>query len=374
MPTFNQFAGQLVKNGIDKNMPVNNLEEPENRATQLVNGLAMKIGRTLIEETRIFDTALTHIITQTGMEFGVSVEIAEFTKGAVNKKRGTNCIPNGTVDMASMVLTNNFSYNVPITIYDREVNMAVLDAETAGRYVAQKLRTPLKTIYMERYRATLQLISDVVNGSRNITSTDRSDGTGDAVTYNPTNIIGYAGKVDTPDIDIPAPTIGTLTSITEEDAIKFVTHIEGIATDMREETDQFNTLGIDTFLLDKPYLIIEAKTLNALNNAWMISGGFKGIPTRTAREYLERYADIIEIPGAFPDIPTNETYTNKRLGAVLLDRYALREYVQWNDVESMRCIEKRSTNYSYQGSSILGIYRGAPSYAMLVNPSATPGA
>ncbi len=374
MASFTKFAGQLVENGIDVGMPTNNLEEPEKKNLRIVNGLTQKIGRTLIEETRIFDNELLHIMVSVDQEFGAGVEIAEFMRGAVNKKRGTTCIPRGTVDMTSQVLFNNFAYNIPISIYDREVNKQVLNAETAGQYVAQKLRTPLKTLYMLRYRALLQLISDVVSGTRSITSTDRSDGTGNEVTYAPTDIVGYAGKIGTPDITIGPPTIGTPTVITDADAVKFVTEIEGIATDMREESTEFNTLGIETFALDKPYLIVEAKTLNALDNAWMVSGGFKGVPTKTAREYLARYADIVEITGAFPDIPTNDTYTNKRLGAVLLDRWALREYVEWANVETVRCVEDRSTNYSYQGSSIMGIYRGSPSYAMLVNPTAGGGA
>lgn len=81
---------------------------------------------------------------------------------------------------------------------------------------------------------------------------------------------------------------------------------------------------------------------------------------------MGRFSEVVEID-SFASLPTNSSYTNKRLGAVLLDRDALIEKVEYADVESFRCTKERATGYSYQGSSALSIWRGDNSYAMLFN-------
>ena len=70
---------------------------------------------------------------------------------------------------------------------------------------------------------------------------------------------------------------------------------------------------------------------------------------------------------SFAQLPTNSSYTNKRLGAVMMDRDMLLESVQYADVESFRCTKERATGYSHQGSSTLAIWQGLDAHAMLFN-------
>ena len=143
--------------------------------------------------------------------------------------------------------------------------------------------------------------------------------------------------------------------------------IENASTEMREEGTYYSALGINTFLLEKPYLIMESKTLNAMDNVWAMDGTDKRIPTRTSREFLSQYCDIIEIPGGFPDLPTNANYTDKRLAAVIIDKDSCTEALSWEDVESQRCAKPRLTGYNFGGASAMGIYRGNPACAIIVD-------
>ena len=135
---------------------------------------------------------------------------------------------------------------------------------------------------------------------------------------------------------------------------------------MKEEGTAYSKLGINTFCLEDPLLIMETRVLNAMDNAWALDGAAKQVPTRTAREYLRTFAEIVEIP-AFAELPTNASYTNKRLGAVLIDRDSLSEQIAWDNVESLRCAEQRMTGYNLGGASALGVYRGNPACGVLFN-------
>jgi hypothetical protein len=82
---------------------------------------------------------------------------------------------------------------------------------------------------------------------------------------------------------------------------------------------------------------------------------------------LSRYAEIVEMPGAFPDLPTNASYVDKRLAAVLIDRDSLTEAIAWDDVESQRCAKERLTGYNFGGAASLAIYRGNPACAFITD-------
>lgn len=370
MVDFSDFAGQLVQDGVGVNAPVTSLEEGGTApAGVTINGLMPKISRVFIEETKIFNDPFGAVVRKVDDPYGVGVETAGFASGAANKLRDGTCVPSGTVALASQVNYINWAYNVEVRVYDREVNKGVMSAEEAGKYIAEKLKTPLKTNAQNHYRSWLQLLSDVVDGTRDIASTSKSDGTGVVVDYQPTAIVGYAGMVEDSGLIIPAPVEGSLSTISDADALSFVKKLEGIAADMKYESDTFNRLGIDTFITGKPLLFAETKTLNAIDHAWSTAAANKAVPTVGARAYIGQFADIVEID-KFPAIPTQETYTTQRLGAVLIDRDAFREVVKYADVESQRCTNERATGYNYQGESIMVIWAGAPSYAMLVDPSA----
>jgi hypothetical protein len=224
---------------------------------------------------------------------------------------------------------------------------------------------------MDHYKSWLQLVSDVVDGTRSIASFTKSDGTGTPVTYAPSAILGYAGMVELADLVIPAPVVGDLTVISDADALAFIQTLEGAASDMIYETSAFNKLGIETFVSGRPLVFAETKTLNAIDSAWAAGGVYKGFPTVSAREYIRRFADIVEID-IFPALPTNETYALYHIGAVMMDRDAMREVIKYADVESSRCTNERATGYNYQGESVMYIWKGAPSYALLVKEASGP--
>ena len=366
MVGFDKFAGQLIKDCVGVNSPLTSLEEGSvEPAGVTINGLMPKISRVFIEETRIFNDPFGAVVRRVDDPYGVGIETAGFMTGAANKLRDGTCMPSGTVPLAHQVNYINWAYNVEVKVYDREVNKGVLNADEAGRYVAEKLKTPFKAVAQSHYRSWLQLLSDVIDGERDIASSTRSDGTGTPVSYAPDAIVGYAGFVDETVLVIPTPVVGELSEISDTDALEFVHRLEGVAADMQYEGTDYNLLGIETFIVGRPLLFAETKTLNAIDVAWSASAGYKGVPTVTGREYLRRFADIVEID-AFPALPTNENFADLRLGAVLIDREALREVVKYADVESMRCANERATGYNYQGESIMAIWAGAPSYAMLV--------
>ena len=369
---FANFAGQLTAQGVGTFTPMATLEENYKTNIQTINGLLPKIGRVFIDETRVFGDPMASVFTKTDQPFGGGVEFGAFIEGTANKKRDGTCFPKGSAALVSQVAWSNYAYNNDVTLYDYEINKAVFTPEEAASYFANKLRLPLKTTALLHYHACLQLLSDVIDGTRSISSYDRSDGSatvGAAVTY-AANVIGYCGKVTKSDLAISVPTEGELTTISADDSMDFVKIFEGIAADMEYESKSFNKAGVSTFITGKPYLICEKKTLNALDHAFMTDGNFKGFPTKTAREFLGRFADIVEI-NKFPSLPTNSSYADYHIGGIMLDKEACKEYVLNATVESMRCVNERATGYNFQGESILTVKKTVPSYALLVTE---PGA
>lgn len=371
---FKIFAGQLVQDGIGTNLPLANLEEGTVTALNLANikGLSAKIKDIFIRETRVFNNPLDRYVTRYDGRFGSGMEQAMFKTGAPNAQLDGTCMPWGDPDMVSQLNISNFAYDVDVSIRDHEVDKVVLDEGQLGAYVAQKMRTPLATIAQVKYRAWVQLVSDVIDGTRRISSYNSSGSTSTAVTYSP-NVTGYAGSVEDTGYVIPAVERGSLASVPDaETALAIAQKLEGRVADMKYVASDMNKLKAETFSTGTPLLIMEEKMLNALdavfanaNAAGTGTGyGYAGFPTKTFRDFVGRFSEVVEID-SFASLPTNSSYTNKRLGAVLLDRDALIEKVEYADVESFRCTKERATGYSYQGSSALSIWRGDNSYAML---------
>ena len=371
MPTFDNFAGQEVASGIRANEPVIAFENESTRTVLnnlgLINGLIPKIGKVLIRETRIMDNPLDQIFRKSALPFGVGWEDAEFITGAKNKKNDGTCVPIGNPSMEAQLNLLNLAWSLDVSIKDREINKAVMTPEEVGQYVAQKMRTPRKTLAMLKYRAEVQMLSDVIDGTRTVSSTDSSDGTGTSVTYNPT-IKGYAGAVEDLGFVLAPLTQGTPASFAQaSDAMDMLIAIQNAATEMREEGTYYSALGINTFSLQKPNLIIEEKVLNAIDKAWALDGTAKQIPTKTASEWLSSFCDIVTFPGSFSDLPTNASYVDKRLAAVLIDKDSCTEMIAWEDVESQRCAKERLTGYNFGGASAMSIYRGNPACAFITD-------
>lgn len=368
MAGFDNFAGQEVPSGIRPNAPLIAFEGSADATVlanlNLINGLTPKLGKVLIRETRVLDNPLERIFRKTSLPFGAGFEDFSFLKGAGNKKVDDTCVPHGSAPGVSQMNLINFAWNFSVSVYDREINKAVMTPDEAGQYVSQKTRTLRKGYATLKYNAARQLISDVISGTRTIQSTENSDGTGASVTYNPT-ITGYAGRVEKSDIVLPALAQGVIPTFASADAaLEMVKTLENAASEMQEEGTAYSALGIETFTLDRPYLIMETKVLNALDNAWAMDGASKIIPTKTAREFMGRFADVVEIP-SFAALPTNADYADYRLGAVLLDRDSATEAIAWSNEETQRCANKRMYGISFAGEAALSIYRGNPAYALV---------
>ena len=372
MPTFSDYAGQLVASGIRPNEPVLAFEDTADQTVyaniSMFGNLLPKIAKTLIRETRIRANPLDIHFRKSSLPYGVGFEEFQFTEGAINKKNDGRCFPFGNVPGDSQLNLLNFAWSYDINIYDREINKAVLTPEEAGSFSAQKMRTMYKGYASQKYSAELQLLSDVIDGTRSVSSTTQSDGNGTSVTYAPT-ITGYAGEVDDSQIVLAPLAQGTIpTFASAQDALDLVKALQNAVTEMYEEDTAYSKMGISTFLLSKPLVFMESKTLNAIDNAWAMDGTYKGIPTKTAREFIGSFGELVEIPGqGFASLPTNTNYVDKRLFAVAIDRDSLSENVLWENVEGQRCAKQRSTNYNYAGASTLSIYRGNPAYALLVD-------
>ena len=373
---FQKYAGQLIKSGIGENLPFANLEEGILKTNLAkIHGLMPKIKDTFIHDVRVFNNPLDPYIRKMSSRFGAGIEQAAFKGGAPNAKLDGTCMPWGDVDMSSQVNLANFAYDVDISIRDHEVDRAVMDEAQLGAYVAAKMRTPLQTIALLKYRSWIQLLSDVIDGTRNITSYSNSNNPASAaVTYNPT-VEGYCSSIDDTGFVIPAVERGKLATVPDATtALDIAQRLEGMAADFSYSGNDLNKLEVETFATGKPLLVMETKQLNALdavfantNAAGTASGyGYAGFPTKTFRDYVNRFSDIVEID-SFAALPTNPTYTNKRLGAVMMDRDMLLESVQYADVESFRCTKERATGYSHQGSSTLAIWQGLDAHAMLFN-------
>lgn len=368
MSGFDQFAGQEVASGIRPNGPLMAFEE-EATATKLANiaavqGLLPKITKVLVHETRIKEGNLDYYFKKGSIPYGAGMEQIAFTDGAANAKQSGRCVPFGNVLAGGQLDVINLAWSLNISVWDHEIRQNILTGEQLGSYVSQKLRTPYKTLAALRRNAEIQLISDVIDGTRSISSNDSSDGTGNAVTYAP-NIKGYAGQISDTGIVMPELQLGTLPAFASAtDAMDLVKEIQDRAAEMMEEDTSYSAMGINTFCLEQPLLIMETRVLNALDSAWALDGAAKQIPTRTAREFLRTFSTIVEIP-AFAELPTNASYTDKRLGAVLIDRDSLGEQIQFSDMESQRCVEQRMTGYSVQGQSMLSVFRGNPACGIL---------
>lgn len=378
---FTGFAGQLVASGIAQNMPLVALEEAVDSTTYAnlskINGLMPKIKDIFIRETRVFQNPLDTYINRYDERYGAGLEQAGFMVGAYNEKHDGTCVPRGTPDMASQLDMINFAYSVDVDIKDREIDKAVLDDGQRTAYISEKMKSPLKSIGTLKYRAWVQLLSDVIDGTRSIASATSFNGqsakSGSAsVTYAP-NIVGYAGVVEKRTEVIPMVEVGQkVTVATPLDALNICNELKARASDFAFETTAYNKLGIDTFATGVPLLIAERKVLDAMDTVFAEANangngnnyGYAGFPTVSARDYLRQFSELVEID-TFAELPTNTDYAGYALHFVLIDRDAFVEVVKWADMEGQRCAKARLTGYNFAGESILSIWRGVDSYAMV---------
>ena len=389
---WSAYAGQEVQGGSSTtpyNQPTIDFGDPMS-ATILanlpaVNGLLPRVSSVIIHDSMVFEGSVMSIFNRRDDPYGVATEHAIFSTGAANKLNAGYCVPRGTVSLNSQITASNLAWNVPINIYDREINGAVLSETEIQAYVAQKMRTMQKTINELQFTAAKVMLSDCVPGSRTISSYNSSDGTGSSVTMTSTPD-GYAGKVnlDT-DFTIPEVTRGSMPTLAASggysdvmDAVLvYLQTLEAAASDMAYPGSDYNLLGTDTFSGDRPWLIMETKVINQFDNAIANNTtsngyGYSGFPTKTAREYISRFADLIEIDAfaALPaydstTYPTSTDYTGDRLTAVLLDKDAPWLITKFNNMEGQRCAGERMYGYSARGEQDMAIFKGVNSFVMI---------
>ena len=389
---WSAYAGQEVQGGTSTtpyNQPTIDFGDPMS-ATILanlpaINGLLPRVSSVIIHDSMVYEGSVMRIFNRRDDPYGVATEHAIFSTGAVNKLNNGLCVPRGNVQLNSQITASNLAWNVPINIYDREINGAVLSETEIQAYVAQKMRTMQKTINELQFTAAKTMLSDCVPGSRTISSYTASDGTGSSVTMTSTPD-GYAGKVnlDT-DFTIPEITRGAMPALAASggysdvmDAVLvYLQTLEAAASDMRYPGSDYNLLGTDTFSGDRPWLIMETKVINQFDNAIANNTtsngyGYSGFPTKTAREYISRFADLIEIDAfaALPaydstTYPTSTDYTGDRLTAVLLDKDAPWLITKFNNMEGQRCAGERMYGYSARGEQDMAIFKGVNSFVMI---------
>ena len=283
--------------------------------------------------------------------------------GAANHVSSGRCVPRGEARLAADYAYVNFAWDQSITVYDREV-ADVMPADQASDYVAQKMRTPVKTQAIMRYLAWKQLISDIVDGTRKVASTTSSAGSETSVDYSPT-IKGYAGKIISSDLTIAAPSRGSALTATADDAKTLIDQTRSVARDLMYEGSDYVRLGVVSHCEEAPLCIMEAKTLDALDQAALAAQGpYSGSWTSTpVRDSLRQYSTLVELD-AFAPLPTAASTTGRRLGCVLMDRTAMLEELVHSSIEGQRCCDTRSTGYSWQGAEVLSISRLVPSCAI----------
>ena len=392
---FASYAGQLVAGGASITpyaQPVIDLGDAMNETVLAnlakINGLIPKIGEVIIHDTMVYDAPILSIFNRRDSPYGVATEHAAFVGGAVNMLNPGLCVPRGNVQMVDQLTAANLAWNVPLRIYDHEIDKAILSSAGISDYVAQKMRTMEKTVREIQFNAAKVILSNVVPGKRTVTSYSASDGTGSQVTYTG-NPDGYAGKVVSKATwTIPEVTRGnvgpalanTTTGETVMDMVlQYLQTLEGMAADMVVPGNDYNKLGVNTFSGNRPWLVMETKVINqfdnAIANATTSNGyGYSGFPTRTAREYISRFADLVEID-AFAALPAYDAttypgstdYTGKRLTAVLLDKDAPWLVTKWANTEGQRCSGDRAMGYSARGEQDMAIYKGANSACIITD-------
>lgn len=372
---FQAIAGQLVADGTGKHMPITALGAGDITGQNIenINGMLQTVKDIFFRETRVFNgNNLDQYFTKWTQRFGGPVEQVWQGLAPQSKLDGT-CMPRGTPNLYSQVNAINYAYSIDIDINDYEVDQNVLDEGQAGSYVANKLLTSSARMALSKFIAEKQIVSNVVSGTRSIESTTSTKDGGASVTYNP-NITGYAGAVGQIGVVVPEVERGSLVTIPSvDDALKILYDLQGRAADMSIPADDYNSLKVEgMFTNSTPILIGETKVLNALDNIFRSGAAATSaaVMGTSFRQLAGQFATICEID-QFASLPTNETYANKRLGFVLIDRDAPMERIAHPPtIETMRCPKSRSTGWNWQASSVLSIARGLNSYAQLFDTQA----
>lgn len=390
------YAGQAGKaQGIRSTpyaSPVIDLGDPFN-ATALanlnkINGLMPKIGKTIFHETSVYSPDILKAFKSYSSPFGVAVEDAGFQYVGIDKKSDGTCVPRNTDVAVGQLSAINVGFNFTVNVYDREINGAALSDAEISAYVANKLKLIQAGYYDMIFNAAKFIVSDVVPGSRTISSYESSIGSGTAsnVTTKPE---GYCGVVKN-HADWVIPEIGavdteptlkneTAGETTYDMVHAFLAEVRNLAGAMKYPSVSMNKLSRKTFSMRKN-VIMETNVLNAFDKVIADASDlyFEG---KDARGFINGIdgVNLIEIDSfaALPaydstTYPTSTDYTGQRIGAVIADEDVFGLITNWMNTESQRCMGERMTATNMQGEQILRAWHGAPAACILVDHTADP--
>lgn len=379
-PLFSTYAGTLVENGEDatRKIPMFNLEEGMNidpsDLPATMDGLMPKLTDIIVNPTMVYNEPnLDGLFMKKSAEFGYGYEEVGYLGGALDAKSDGTCKQIGTMTMADPTYHGiNYAVHEVLEIFDDEFKRSVMTAEQLSSLVANKIMGIAKTKAQKLRLAERQVISDVIDGTRSISSNTKSDGTGDAVTYAP-EVVGYAGKIYDSVTDfgldkaVAGVGVGYQPAFTTANATALLKGLKQIGREIAQEGTDFNLAGREVFTVGKPTLTIEAKVLDGLNYALMDGDQHKlGYSSNGALEFLSDAFEVKPID-AFAELPTNEDYEDVRLGAVISTPGVFNEVTYKDSMESERCMGRRSTIYDYQATKMLYASTQLPSAAVLFN-------
>ena len=398
-PNFAQFAGTLVANGsspenkaplmaLEKGAIVNYSDIPK-----VVDGLLSQLTGVIVNPTTVYKNPVTDLFIKSAAEYGMAYEETGYGMGAPDKRSDGTCRQIGNVSLPDPVFhVKNYASHQVLEIFDKEFKQQVFTAEQLATLVANKIRTIAKTEANKLGQAETVILSDVCDGTKNVTSYINSNDPSSTAVYYPEDgasaaagaVKGYAGDIQTAGISngVADTGVGSVPSFTTADAVALLKQIKMTARDMSIPSTDFNLAQREIHLEGKPNLVIEKKVMDALNYALMDGdqhklGGYSDGATAFLQDAVE-----IKMIDTFGDLPANSALTvsnsetaidtaDYRLGAILADPGLYREVTYMENMETERCMGRRSRIYDFQSEKAIFASTFLPSAAILFEkPSA----
>lgn len=374
-PTFTKFAGTLVANGTDEQnkRPLYGLEKGQqldySEIPGIVDNLMAQLSGIIVNPTTVYNDPISDLFIKSTAELGFGYEETGYGAGAPDKKSDGTCKQIGNVKLPEPVFhAKNYASHAVLEIFDKEFKTQVFTPEQLSVLIANKIRTIAKTEANKLALAEKQIVSDIVSGTRNITSYTNSEDPESTAVYYPENgasaadgpVKGYVGNVQTADIDgtVAGVGVGSMPAFTTADAVALLKQIKANARDMAMPSTDFNLAGREIHVEGQPNLIIPKKVMDALNYALMDGdqhqlGGYSDGATVFLKDAVN-----IKLIDSFADMPSNDALavTNSddtidtddyAIGCILADNGLYREVNYLESMESERCMGRRSVIYDY---------------------------
>jgi hypothetical protein len=396
-PDFTKFAGTLIANGTDaqNKRPMFALEKGAqlayNEIPGLVDNLMAQMTGIIVNPTQVYANPVSDLFIKSAADLGYGYEETGYGAGAPDKKSDGTCKQIGNVHLPEGVFhARNYASHAVLEIFDKEFKTQTFTPEQVATLVANKIRTIAKTEANKLAMSERQIMSQIVNGTRNITSYINSEDPLSTAAYYPEggasaapgNVKGYIGNVQLADItgSVAGVGVGSTPVFTTADAVALLKQIKSTARDMAMPSTDFNKAGREAFVEGKPNMIVAKKVMDALNYALMDGdqhklGGYSDGATTFLKDAVE-----IKLVDDFGAMPTNAALTvgdstidtdDYNIGVILADPSVFREVTYLEDMESERCMGRRSTIYDYVTEKAIFASTFLPSSAILFEkPSA----